>query len=134
METRCPRCGSSDVSKHNKRSTALNDGTKGIVIGGIAGSIIPGVGTLMGALVGGLSGVASNIIDGNKENKVIYRCRSCGYFWNSDKESAQTPDEKVNTTYSNVKERLKELKELKEEGFITENEYETKKKEILKDM
>lgn len=136
MSIRCPRCGSSYISKHNKHRSTLNDSAKGAVIGGLAGSILPGIGTVAGAVVGGLSGLASNFLDNNKEDYILlYRCRSCGNFWSDDDETAFTNIDKTkNNSNSGIKERLKELKELKEEGFITDEEYETKKKEILKDM
>ena len=84
MSVRCPVCKSFDVQKDERwRNT-------GTAAGAAIGSVIPVLGTAIGALTGGilgaLTGGASGAATGHelgsamdrRHNKRLYRCKKCG--------------------------------------------------------
>lgn len=74
-----------------------------------------------GAVVGGIMAIPSAIIE-NKQNKEIAEKNHTKELKNKE------------TTCSTNKTKLKELKELYEEGLITEKEYAKKRKQIIDDI
>lgn len=89
---------------------------------------------------GGVNQTYLNALDDNPEtNPILDCCRSINPEWEEyikqqKQESQSQPQQNQitnNTDTSNIKSKLKELKSIYEEDLITEEEYESKKKEIL---
>ena len=123
MSIKCPVCKSTDVTSYTK-DDSNSDAEKGAVGGAIAGSIIPGIGTIAGAVIGGLGG---KILGGSKK-KLIHKCLNCGLKWVFKEKNNKNNDP------SDIKTKLRNLDSLKDEGLITQEEYDKKRKDILDSM
>lgn len=68
---------------------------------------------------------------GTRNEKSVNICSSCGKEKFSNKPQPIQVKETYVTKESSISDQIKEINKLKEEGFITEEEYEAKKKQIL---
>ncbi len=97
MSLNCPQCCSTKI-KSNSDPYPKQESDKNIVvmilIGAIFGSIIPVLGTVIGAIAGWLTGEVMRIFASG--SYLVNRCTECGYSWHN--ESSFLENERQNLT------------------------------------
>ena len=68
----CPECKSENI----KIDAWEGDMTKGLVGGAATGSIVPGVGTMIGGVIGMIGGIGVTVIHGR-----LFVCQNCKTKW-----------------------------------------------------
>ena len=98
MSLKCPRCGStqikSSLTSYPKQESDKNTAVM-ILIGAIFGSIIPVLGTVLGAIAGWLTGEVMRIFASG--SYLVNRCTECGYSWHHEGSFLENEQENLTT-------------------------------------
>lgn len=93
MSLKCPQCGSTQIqSKYTSSPKPESDKNTAvmILIGASLGSIVPVLGTVLGAIAGWLTGEVMRIFASGFY--LINRCTECGYSWHNEPRFLENED------------------------------------------
>ncbi len=98
MSLNCPQCGSTKIKSNSApypQQESDKDTAVMILIGAILGSIVPVLGTILGAGVGWLIGEAMSIFA--SASYLTARCEECSYSWRTAPSSLNNEDKNLRT-------------------------------------
>ena len=98
MSYYCPQCGSTKIKSNSAPYTKQEsdkDRAVMMLMGAILGSIVPVLGTILGAVAGWLTGEAMSIF--GSASYLTHRCSECGYSWRTAPSSQYNEDKNLRT-------------------------------------
>lgn len=98
MSLECPQCASTQIqSQYASSPKQESDKNTAVMtlIGAILGSLIPVFGTILGAIVGWLTGEVLRIFASGFY--LVNRCNECGYSWHHEPSRLENEDKNLRT-------------------------------------